>query len=158
MTVEHKQEKLEDFIYFVNDEQYVSKEPEITGAAIKAKLPEPKRAEALFLVEGDGEHKTYRRVADDTKESLKGEPKIFVTQQKEYFYYVDGMEYESAEDHTTGAIIKSKLPESKRGYALYEEGHGNEPDKLIDNSTSVTLEKHKPKRFYTAPPATAGSS
>jgi hypothetical protein len=151
-------EKLNDFIYFVNDEQYTSTEEELTGAAIKAKLPESKRTEPLYLVEGDGERKIYHPIQDSAKVSLKGEPKYFVTQQKEYFYYVDGTEYESSQAHTTGAIIKSKLPEAKRGYALFEEGQGNQPDKLIDDSTSVTLEKHKPKRFYTAPPATAGNA
>jgi len=156
MPEQHQHEKLEDFIYFANDEQFVSKESEISGSGIKAKLPEAKRAEALYQVEGDGERRTYHPVHDETKISLKGEPKYFVTQQKEYFYYVDGKEYESAQAHTTGAIIKSKLPEAKRGYALFEEGFRNEPDKLIDDSTSVTLERHKPKRFYTSPPATAG--
>lgn len=57
----------------------------------------------------------------------------------------------------TGAIIKSRLPEAKRAYALYEEGHANEPDKLINDDTSVTLTKDKgPKRFYTVPPASFG--
>ena len=108
------------------------------------------------MVEGDGERRVFRFIHNDVKASLTGEPKCFVTQQKEFFYYVDGLEYESAQAHTTGALIKSKLPEAKRGYALFEEGIGNESDKLIDDSTSVTLERHKPKKFYTAPPATAG--
>jgi len=156
MTDKHEPEKPKEYSYFVNDEKYESNEAETTGAAIKAKLPEAKRAESLFLVEGHGEHRKYHPVQDDAKVSLKDGPKYFVTQQEEYIYYVDGVKYDSAQAHTTGAIIKSKLPEAKRGYALYEEGHGNEPDKLIDDSTSITLEKHRPKRFYTAPPATAG--
>jgi len=156
MSEQDQREKLQDFIYFVNDVQFASNEPDISGAKIKGNLPEAKRNEALFLVEGDGERKTYRPIRDETKVSLKGDTKYFVTQQKEYFYYVDGIEYESDQANTTGAIIKSKLPEAKRGYALYEEGQGNEPDKLINDSTSVTLEKHRPKRFYTSPPATAG--
>lgn len=75
---------------------------------------------------------------------------------EKYFYFVDGEKYESDTEHTTGAIIKSKLPEAKRGYALFEEGQGNDPDKQIDDGTSITLERGKPKKFYTVPPATAG--
>jgi hypothetical protein len=78
--------------------------------------------------------------------------------KEKYFYSVDGDKYESDEENTTGAIIKSKLPEAKRGYALFEEGHGNDPDKLIDDNTSITLEKGKQKKFYTVPSATAGAA
>jgi hypothetical protein len=72
-------------------------------------------------------------------------------------YFVDGDKYLSDVSGVTGAIIKSRLPEPKRTYALYEEGHANEPDKLINDDTSVTLTKDKgPKRFYTVPPASFG--
>ena len=77
---------------------------------------------------------------------------------KEYCYFVDGEKYESDDAYTTGAIIKSKLPEEKRGYALYLEGHGNEPDVLINDDTSVDLKGKEPKRFYTVPPASFGSA
>ena len=75
---------------------------------------------------------------------------------KEYHYLVDREKYDTDQANTTGALIKSNLPEGKRGYALYEEGHGNDPDKLINDDTTVTLEKGKPRHFYTVPPATAG--
>jgi hypothetical protein len=78
--------------------------------------------------------------------------------KEKYFYFVDGEKYDSDEANTTGAIIKSKLPEAKRGYALFEEGHGNDPDKQINDDTSITLEKGKPKKFYTVPSATAGAA
>jgi hypothetical protein len=75
-----------------------------------------------------------------------------------YFYFVDGDKYESEEATVTGAVIKSRLPEAKRGYALWEEGHGGAADKLINDDTSVSLEKDKgPKRFFTVPPATFGT-
>src|ERR1017187_2253724 len=76
--------------------------------------------------------------------------------EEKYFYFVDGVEYKTHEEHITGAFIKSKLPEAKRGYALYLEGHGKQPDQLINDDTSITLEEHKPKRFYTVPPASFG--
>jgi len=78
--------------------------------------------------------------------------------KEDFFYFVDGEKFESTEASTTGAIIKSRLPEAKRGFALFLEGQGNDPDRLITDSESILLEKEKgPKRFYTVPPATFGS-
>jgi hypothetical protein len=57
-----------------------------------------------------------------------------------YTYFFDGEKFESDSANTTGALIKVKLPESKRTYALYLEGHGNDPDTLINDDTSVSLE------------------
>jgi hypothetical protein len=77
---------------------------------------------------------------------------------EKYFYFVDGEKFDSDDEFTTGATIKSRLPEAKRGYALYLEGHGNDADTLINDDTSVSLEKENgPKRFYTVPSASFGS-
>jgi len=74
-----------------------------------------------------------------------------------YFYLVDGEKFETDESSITGASIKAKLAPEKRGYALYLEGHGGDPDKLVNDGDSVTLEKDKgPRRFYTVPAATFG--
>ena len=77
--------------------------------------------------------------------------------KEKYFYFVDGDKFDSENEFTTGAIIKSRLPEAKRGYALFLEGHANDPDTLIGDDASIDLEKEKgPKRFYTVPPASFG--
>lgn len=80
--------------------------------------------------------------------------------EHDYIYFVDGDKFESEERTITGAVIKSRLPEAKRGYALWEEGHGGAADRLINDDTTVSLEKEKgdkgPKRFFTVPPATFG--
>jgi hypothetical protein len=77
---------------------------------------------------------------------------------EKYFYFVDGEKFDSESEFTTGAAIKSRLAEAKRSYALYLEGHGNDPDTLIGDDTSIDLGKEKgPKRFYTVPPASFGS-
>ncbi len=78
---------------------------------------------------------------------------------EKYFYFVDGEKLESDVSTITGAIIRSQLPEAKRNYALYQEGHGSDPDTQITNDNeSISLEKEKsgPKRFYTVPAATFG--
>jgi hypothetical protein len=77
--------------------------------------------------------------------------------KEKLFYFLDGDKVETSETNTTGALIKGRLPEAKRGYALYLEGHGNEPDQLINDESTISLEKEKgPKRFYTVPPANFG--
>jgi len=78
--------------------------------------------------------------------------------REKYFYFVDGEKFDSESEFTTGAIIKSRLPDAKRSYALFLEGQGNDPDTLIGDDTSIDLEKEKgPKRFYTSPPASFGT-
>jgi hypothetical protein len=75
--------------------------------------------------------------------------------EHKYIYFIDGEKFESESANTTGALIKVNLPEAKRGYALYLEGHGNDPDTLINDDTSVSLENGT-KHFYTVPPASFG--
>ena len=76
---------------------------------------------------------------------------------EKFFYFVDGEKFDADQQFQTGAMIKARLAEAKRSYALFLEGHANDPDMLINDDTSVSLEKEKgPKRFYTVPPATFG--
>jgi hypothetical protein len=76
---------------------------------------------------------------------------------EKYFYFVDGEKFDSDSEFATGAIIKSRLAEAKRSYALYLEGHGNDPDTLINDDTSIDLQKEKDQNGFTPyrPPALA---
>jgi len=154
---EHKKHKEKHF-FFVDGDKHETHEEHVTGALIRSKLPETKRGYALF--EEGHHHEPEKEIHDTTHITLeKGKPKRFCSIHKtkeKYFYFVDSIKYESDEEHTTGALIKSKLPEAKRGYALFEEGQGDDPDKQILDSTSITLDRHKHKKFYTVPSATAG--
>lgn len=85
----------------------------------------------------------------------KDEKEVKEDAGRKYHYFVDTDKFESGEPNTTGALIKVKLPEAKRTYSLYLEGHGKDPDQLINDETSVSLEK-RDKRFFTAPPASFG--
>ena len=77
--------------------------------------------------------------------------------EDKYFYFVDNVKYETESSALTGAQIKAQIPNFNSTYALYLELPGDEPDQLITDTTTVTLEKEKgPKRFYTVPPATFG--
>jgi hypothetical protein len=154
MTQEHEKS---NYHYFVNKERYEWHEAHITGKEIKAHLHGEKQDVELSLVEEHDGHEQLHPVHDDTQVSLKDGPKHLVAKHKVYIYFVDGEKYESESAHTTGRIIKSKLPEAKRNYALYLEGHGKHPDQLINDDTTVSFEHEKePKRFYTVPPASFG--
>ena len=75
-----------------------------------------------------------------------------------FFYFVDNIKYESTSSSITGAEIKSRIPNFDPQYSLFVEGHGNEPDQLVNDNQSFSLEVPHggPRRFYTAPPATFG--
>lgn len=74
---------------------------------------------------------------------------------KEYHLYVDGVKYSWATSSITGAQIKSLVPNVNPAYSLYEEGFGDEPDKLISDTDAVSLEG-RPPRFNLVPPASFG--
>lgn len=77
--------------------------------------------------------------------------------QHKYFYFVGNDKYESDLPALTGAQIKAKIPNLDPTLQLSLEGHGNEPDRIIADSESVSLEKeHGPLRFTLVPPANFG--
>ncbi len=79
--------------------------------------------------------------------------------QKKYIFFVDKDRYETDQSTVTGAFIKALIPNFDRSYQLFLENPGDEPDQLIGDDTSVSLEKeHGPRRFYTVPPATFGAA
>ena len=76
---------------------------------------------------------------------------------EKFFYFVDGVKYESDEEVLTGAQIKARIPNFDNALLLMLEGIGKEPDSIVTDDTSVSLAKDPgPKRFFTTPPATFG--
>lgn len=76
---------------------------------------------------------------------------------EKFFYFVDGVKYESDEEVLTGAQIKARIPNFDNALLLMLEGVGKEPDSIVTDDTSVSLAKeHGPRRFFTTPPATFG--
>jgi len=75
--------------------------------------------------------------------------------KRQYHYFVDEVKYDTDQPNITGALIKVKLPDSKKGYSLFLEGHGKQQDVLINDDTSISLEGGA-KHFYTVPPASFG--
>jgi hypothetical protein len=157
MANEHEGHEHPALRFFVGDEELEVRTKTLTVQEI-LDVAGYKPASDFYLVEvrpGDQGEVKYEELGQMV-ELHGGEHFRARRRGKEYCYFVDGEKYELDEAHTTGAIIKSKLPEAKRGYALYLEGHGNEPDVLINDDTSVELKGKEPKRFYTVPPASFG--
>lgn len=75
--------------------------------------------------------------------------------KKKYHYFVDDIKYDADDGTTTGAQIKSRLPDFDPNYQLVFEGRGQDPDRVIGDSDSVDLAP-PPPRFYTVPPANFG--
>lgn len=76
-------------------------------------------------------------------------------QKPKYFYFLDRVKIESSTSSVSGAEIRAKLPPEKRGYAIYLESHGKDPDKLVQDTDGFSLEK-EPLHFYSVPSATFG--
>jgi hypothetical protein len=72
-----------------------------------------------------------------------------------YFFFLDGHKIEVDSSSLSGSTVRAKLPSEKTGYAIYLEAHGNDADKLVNDSDNFSLEKN-PLRFYSVPPATFG--
>ncbi|MDI1344149.1 MAG: hypothetical protein PSV22_08645 [Pseudolabrys sp.] len=85
-------------------------------------------------------------------------PEELPDKKVKYFYFLDGQKYESDTSSVNGANVRAKLPPEKAGYALFLEGHGQDPDKLVNDADGFSLEKHPPLRFYSVPPATFGQA
>jgi hypothetical protein len=76
---------------------------------------------------------------------------------EKFFYFVDGVKYESDQEVLTGAQIKARIPNFDNSLILMLEGTGKEPDTIVTDETSISLAKdHGPRRFFTTPPATFG--
>jgi hypothetical protein len=126
-------------------EENEAKEREIEKEFEEGKR-EIKRGEAE-IVKGEEE---IRKAEEELKELREHH-----NQPKEYHLYVDGVRYSWSTSSITGAQIKSLVPNVNPTYSLYEEGVGDEPDKLISDIEAVSLEGRVP-RFNLVPPASFG--
>lgn len=95
--------------------------------------------------------------ADSQKQDDGTEPKAF-------FFYI-AQRIVSALDVATGAEIKAMIKAAVRSFdpahTLVLEGHGREPDRIINDNETVSLlvgHHEKPKDFYTKPPTNFGGA
>ena len=78
--------------------------------------------------------------------------------RKVYLFFIDTAKYETDFPELTGAQIKAKVPNWDPVWGLLLEGHGNDPDRYIGDSDSVSLvsEHEGVHKFRHVPPATFG--
>lgn len=79
--------------------------------------------------------------------------------EKKYFFFVNDEKFETDEAVVTGAYIKSRIASLPPGTGLEMEGHGNEPNMVIGDSDSVSLELGHGQgaiHLTTVPPANFG--
>lgn len=79
--------------------------------------------------------------------------------QTKFHFHVDGKPYETDKSSLTGAEIKAMVPGFNPTYQLYLESHGDDPDKLIADGETVSLDPahHGVLKCYSVPPATFGA-
>jgi hypothetical protein len=76
---------------------------------------------------------------------------------KVYSFFVSGKKYETDQPSLTGLQIKAKVTDWDPTHDLVLEGHGNDPDEIISDDQSVSLEKDQgPRRFSSVPKANFG--
>jgi hypothetical protein len=72
---------------------------------------------------------------------------------KEFVIHIDDKEFKVHESSLSGAQLKALVGKDAT-YQLFEEIPGNDPDKLILDTTAVQIRDGL--HFYTVPPATLG--
>lgn len=113
--------------------------------------------QAIFLEVRGG---TDRMIADGSQVDLTAAgAEAFITARRPhaYAFFVNGKRYETDKASLTGAEIKAFVPGWDESHDLVLEGHGDEPDRIIDDHDSVQLDiEHGVRRFSSVPKANFG--
>lgn len=76
---------------------------------------------------------------------------------KVFRFFVDGKQYESAQQYITGAQLRA-IAHIDPGVGIFLEEHGHDkPDRQITDTSSINLGEPGVEKFYTVPPATFGA-
>lgn len=77
---------------------------------------------------------------------------------KTYSFFVGREKFETDQPVLTGLQIKAKVADWDPTHDLVLEGHGDDPDRVIRDDETVSLEKeHGPLRFSSVPKANFGA-
>jgi len=77
---------------------------------------------------------------------------------KQHHYFVGEKKYETDQQILTGRQIKDRITDYQPGYALWLDGHGPDPDRLIGDDTAVDFDAIKgTAHFHLTPPGNFGS-
>ena len=140
----------------LNDSRIVWGLPKISEEVLRT-LAGIGQDEAVFLEVRGG---TDQQIDDGEDVDLtKPGVEAFITapHKKTFHYFVDGVRYETEHQSLTGAQIKAKVENWNANHDLSLEGHGDQPDRTIDDDESVDLAPKKGvRRFSSVPKADFG--
>jgi hypothetical protein len=92
-----------------------------------------------------------------TDKHPESEPDLLMN-PKTYIYFVGETKYETDQAVLTGRQIKERIKDYPVGYALWLDGHGSDPDRLIGDDTPVDFAATRgADHFHLAPPGNFGS-
>lgn len=113
--------------------------------------------EAVFLEVRGG---TDRLIPPGSEVDLTGEGvERFITapHKQIYRFFVNGKPYETDKKKVTGAQIKAMVPDWDPTHDLALEGEGDDPDRIIADDETISLDpKHGIRRFSSVPKANFG--
>lgn len=77
--------------------------------------------------------------------------------RRSFTFFVNGVKYESDQAALTGLQIKARVPDWDQSHDLMLEGHGHDPDQIIQDDQLVQLDVQTgPRRFSSVPKANFG--
>lgn len=140
----------------LNDSEIVWGKPAIPEAVLRS-LAGIGADEAVYLEVRGGTDKLIE-VGTDVDLTAPGVER-FITARRPvvYTFFVNGKAYETDKEKLTGAQIKAMVPGWDPQHDLALEGEGDEPDRIISDGETVSLDpKHGVRRFSSVPKANFG--
>lgn len=113
--------------------------------------------EAVFLEVRGGKDKLIEPGSEADLAADGVEKFITALNKVTYTFFVNGKPYETDKKKVTGAQIKAMVPDWDQTHDLSLEGAGDDPDRIIGDDETVSLDpKHSVRRFSSVPKANFG--
>ncbi len=140
----------------LNDSRIVWGRPSIPEIVLRS-LANVNNDESVFLEVRGGEDELIESGADVDLTTPGVERFITAPKKMTYTFFVDGKPYETDKKKLTGAQIKAMVPDWNPTHDLALEGEGDDPDRIIPDHETISLDtKHGVRRFSSVPKANFG--
>jgi hypothetical protein len=140
----------------LNDSRVIWGRPSIPEAVLRS-LAGIRDDEAVFLEVRGGQDKLIEPGTDADLTPPGVEKFITAPNKVTYTFFVNGKPYETDKKKLTGAQIKAMVPDWDQTHDLALEGEGDDPDRIIADDETISLDpKHGVRRFSSVPKANFG--
>jgi hypothetical protein len=140
----------------LNDSHIVWGRPSILESVLRS-LAGIEDDEAVFLEVRGGKDKLIEPGTEVDLAADGVEKFITAPNKVTYTFFVNGKPYETEKKKVTGAQIKAIVPDWDQTHDLSLEGAGDDPDRIIGDDETVSLNpKHGVRRFSSVPKANFG--